>query len=104
MTRWQMKPLKEFDEAHPARVACTAIAMEHGIEFDELFRRCRDHRHSTARAACFARLREAPFKWSLPKIGAAFAMDHSTVLYHVSNYAERRRINRNGAHAEHVSP
>lgn len=105
MTKWKsIRPLKEFSETHEARIACTAIAHKHFFEFDELFERRRDAAHSAARAECFARLREAPFAWSLPKIGAAFEMDHTTVLYHLNNLAGRRRERRAAAPSEHVSP
>jgi chromosomal replication initiation ATPase DnaA len=64
-----------------------AIARRHAVSFAELQSPSRKRALVAARWEAWAALRAR--RWSLPKIGALFARDHTTVMYGLRERARR---------------
>lgn len=66
-----------------------AIASLHGMTLSFLQQPCRRSHIVAARRDCYAYLREQG--WSYPEIGGVFNVDHTTVLWSLS---DRLKVNR----------
>lgn len=69
-----------------ARSIVDAVAAKHGFDPEQLLGKGRYQDVAAARHEAMFRIR-TELKWSLPRIGALFHRDHSTVIYALRRHA-----------------
>lgn len=67
-----------------------AVARKHGVSMSQIMGACTKRKTAWARQEAYAEIRARRPHLSFPSIGVLFGRDHSTIIYGIRKFHERR--------------